>query len=70
MATPEKALADVLALKSGVLSESEFEHLLFEDMRVDNEELKKIKSVNIKALAGQYRHVNVDHLDRFLGRLK
>jgi predicted transcriptional regulator of viral defense system len=70
MATPEKALADTLALKSNLFSEHEFERLLFEDMRVDIEELKKIKFVNIKTLTERYRHVNVDHLDHFIRRLK
>lgn len=70
MATPEKALADVLALKSNLLSEHEFERLLFEDMRVDIKELKKIGSAEIEALAKRYRQMNVDHLYHFIGRLK
>jgi hypothetical protein len=70
MATPAKALADVLALKSKLASKEELERLLLEDMRVDLQELKRVKAEEIGVIAERYRHRNVDHLHRFIGGLK
>jgi predicted transcriptional regulator of viral defense system len=68
IATPEKALCDTLYTKSPVANQKELQNLLFEDMRIDEIEFRKLNIDDISLLAEKYRSTNVQKLSRLMRR--
>lgn len=70
MASPEKALCDLLCKKIPVGSMREFESLLFDDLRVDKTGLFGLKKEDIGFLCPLYRKKNLLFLNRYMEGLK
>lgn len=68
IATPEKALCDKLYTISPVKNYAELENMIFEDLRVDEEEFKKLNMNDIKELSNSYHSSNVTMLYRYMRR--
>lgn len=68
IATPEKALCDKLYTISPVKNFTELENLLFDDLRIDEEEFKKLNIDDIKEISNSYHCNNVDMLYRYIRR--
>lgn len=68
IATPEKALCDKLYTLNPVKNMTEFEKLLFNDLRIDIQELKKISIENIEEISKKYHSTNVNLLYKYLRR--
>lgn len=68
IATPEKALCDMLYVQSPVHSLSGIKFLLFEDLRIDEEEFSKLNREDLKFLCPRYRCTTLNWLDVFLER--
>lgn len=68
IATPEKALADVLLFSSPLKLKNslQLEHYLFEDLRMDEESLLSLNQTHMKDIALAYQHPNVTLLSRYL----
>jgi len=66
MASPEKALCDLLSKKSPVGSMKEFESLLFDDLRIDEAGLFALKKEDILFLCPLYRKKNLRFLKRYM----
>lgn len=70
MATAEKALCDKLCTVKPVKNNGELMNLLYDDLRIDEENLKKLNTGTIEELALLYRRSSVSILARYLRRLK
>ena len=70
IATPEKALCDKLYTIPPVKNLTEFNALLFEDLRIDENEFKKLDMDAIEKLAPLYRTNNLKFLVKFIRRMK
>ena len=68
IASPEKALCDMLYTKSPIANQKELQRLLFDDMRIDDEEFKNLKCEDIFLLGEKYRSTNVQKLSRMMRR--
>ena len=68
IASPEKALCDVLYTKSPVANQNELRSLLFDDMRVDEEGFKNLKCEYIFLLEEKYGSTNIQKLSRLMRR--
>ncbi len=68
IATPEKALCDKLYTISPIKKYIEFESLLFDDLRIDEEEFEKLNIEDIKELSNLYHCSNVTMLYRYMRR--
>ena len=68
IATPEKALCDKLYTISPVKNLEELEFLLFKDLRIDEEELKKLNVNDIEELSSSYHCNNVTMLYKYMRR--
>ncbi len=66
MATPEKALADLLARTEILTSMKEFEEHLFENLRISEEEFLKFRSTRLQEIARVYEHPNVSRLANWI----
>ncbi len=66
MATPEKALCDKLYSVSPVTSQKEIERLLFEDLRIDEDEFNKLNVSEILQIGGKYHSNNIKYLMKYL----
>lgn len=62
IATPEKALADLVAKEKGIDSPSEMLDFLFENLRLDENEFKKMRKKQMHAIAKVYDNRNVNFL--------
>ena len=69
IADPEKALCDELYIKPPVYSLKDMEDMLFEDLRIDEEELMKMDPQTVRELSGLYGSSNVRLFARILGRM-
>lgn len=69
IASPEKALCDTLYTKSPVPNQKELMALLFEDMRIDEEEFYKLSVEKIATLAKGYGNTNIQKLARLMRKL-
>lgn len=65
IATPEKALCDKLYSIPQVSSVSAFEELMFDDLRIDKDELSKLDWEIIKSIAPKYNKRNLDYLLKY-----
>ena len=66
MATPEKALCDKLHSIKPLPNEETIEELLFDDLRIDEDELAKFDLDLMKKIANNYHCYNVSLLDDYL----
>lgn len=69
IASPEKALCDVLYTKSPVDNQKELQSLLFDDMRIDEQEFGKLNYNDILILNEKYHSTNVQKLTRIIWRI-
>lgn len=70
IATPEKALCDKLYTLKPMHNFTNVQTMLFDDLRIDREEFKKIDSNKIERLANLYHSMNVKLLAKYLRRIK
>lgn len=68
IATPEKALCDKLYTLPPVQNLNQLHNLLFDDLRIDIEEFKKLKLEDIEKIANLYHCTNVDLLYKYMRR--
>lgn len=68
IATKEKALCDRLYTKPPVSNLKEMEEMLFEDMRLEREDVLGLDRAMIDRLAGCFRSTNVRLLNEFLAK--
>lgn len=68
IATPEKAICDELYSIRPVLNNKELEELLFDDLRIDEDNIRELKVVDIIELAPKYRSFNVHKFSLWLRR--
>lgn len=68
IATPEKALCDKLYSISPVKNLRELETLLFDDLRIDELEFKKLNMEDLNELSALYHATNLDLLKRLVRR--
>jgi predicted transcriptional regulator of viral defense system len=69
IASAEKALCDQLYKMKLVANYRELQSLLFENLRIDKEDLKKLSQENIALLSEKYKSTNVKKLCGMMGRL-
>jgi len=69
IATPEKALCDQLYKTKPVANYKELQNLIFEDLRIEEQELKKLNSKDIAILAKKYGSTNIRKLDGLMRRI-
>lgn len=70
IATPEKALCDKLYTLSPVKNMIELETLLFNDLRIDMEEFKKLNLQHIEEITKVYHSTNINLLYKYVRRSK
>lgn len=70
IATPEKALCDKLYTLSPLSNYSNLENMLFNDLRIDVEELNKMNVDKIEKLSGLYHSTNVELFAKYMRRNK
>ena len=70
IASPEKALCDKLYTLSPVNSYVSLEKMLFDDLRIDEEEFRNLDFSKIEKLSGLYNSTNVKLLVKYMGRYK
>ena len=68
IASREKALTDTISLISPRTSIKEIEELLFDDLRIDEEEFDKLDKSKIIELCGLYGSSSLKHLIKYLSR--
>lgn len=68
IATPEKALCDKLYILSPVKNINEIKNVLFNDLRIDIEEFKKLNLEDIKQISNFYHCKNVELLYKYSRR--
>jgi hypothetical protein len=70
VAAPEKALCDELSTVGPLRSSSALERLLFEDLRIDPDELDRLDRQMITGLAPQYNSTAVTAFERLMRKLQ
>lgn len=70
MATPEKALCDLLYKKTPVYSVKELKELLFVNLRIDEDAFYNLNKKDILYLCPLYKKKNLNFLKKFLEGLK
>ncbi|OFZ79260.1 MAG: hypothetical protein A2583_01245 [Bdellovibrionales bacterium RIFOXYD1_FULL_53_11] len=70
IATREKALIDRLAGVPGIESIRDLEEWLFDDMRIDEQELRKFKKGLTREITKVYKDPNADLFVRYIGARK
>lgn len=69
IATPEKALVDLLTIRRNKASKpSELEELLFEDFRIEEEDLQKLDLSLLKKINNAHPHSTITFLINFLSK--
>ncbi len=68
IAAPEKALCDKLYTTPPVNSQKEIAHLLFEDLRIDRQQLLSLDTDAILQIGAKYHSSNVNYLIKYLRR--
>lgn len=66
IATPEKALCDTVCTMPPAANRAELEALLYDDLRLDREDLAELGINDIAFLAGRYPSRNVGKLAKYL----
>ena len=68
IATPEKALCDKLYTISPVSNLTELKELLFDDLRIDEDEFEKLDKNTLETLAPLYHSTNLNLLAKLIRR--
>ena len=68
IATPEKALCDKLYTISPVSNLTELKELLFDDLRIDEDEFEKLDQNTLETLAPLYHSMNLNLLAKLIRR--
>lgn len=68
IATPEKALCDKLYTLSPLINYNNLENMLFNDLRIDYDEFKKLDTLKIEKLSNLYHSNNVTLLAKYMRR--
>ena len=68
IATPEKALCDKLYTLAPLNNYTNLENMLFNDLRIDEEEFNKLNVDKIERLSELYHSTNIDLLARYMRR--
>ncbi len=68
LATPEKALCDMLYIASPCANKSELHSLLFDDLRIDEYEFQKLNMTDLLELSGRYHTANHKLLQAYIRR--
>ncbi len=68
IASPEKALCDKLYTLSPLFNYTKLENMLFNDLRIDEEEFKKLDIGKITKLSDLYHSTNVKLLSKYMRR--
>ena len=69
IASREKALVDLLVVRRGQVARmSELEEILFEDFRIEEEDLQKLDLALLKKINQVYPHSSINHLINYLSR--
>lgn len=69
IATPEKALVDLLAIRRGQVSKmSDLKELLFEDLRLEEEDLQRLNLDLVKKINSAYPHSTITLLIKLLSQ--
>lgn len=68
IASPEKALCDKLYTLTPLSNYSNLENMLFNDLRIDQEEFKKLNNKKIYKLSNLYHSTNVELLAKYIRR--
>jgi len=68
IASPEKALCDKLYTISSINNYSELEQMLFDDLRIDENEFQKLNPSKVEKLSYLYHSTNVHLLARYMRR--
>lgn len=66
VASPEKALCDLLYIKPPVKNMKELKALLFEDLRIDLEGFKRLNFEDVKFLSNKYISNNLRYLIKYI----
>lgn len=66
IATPEKALCDLLYKKEPIYSVKQLKELLFNDLRIDEEEFNKLNKKDIILICDHYKKKNLNYLKKML----
>ena len=66
IATPEKALCDLLYKKEPVYSIKQLKELLFNDLRIDENEFEKLNKKDIISICDYYKKKNLNFLKKML----
>ncbi len=69
IATPEKAICDQLYKTRPVSNYKELSQLLFEDLRIEEEEFSKLDKGNIVFLSEKYQSTNLKKLRGMMGKM-
>lgn len=69
IASPEKALCDQLYKAKPVSNYRELKNLLFEDLRIEEHELRKLNVDDVEILAEKYGSTNIRKLSSFMRRM-
>lgn len=69
IATPEKAICDQLYKTRPVSNYKELSQLLFEDLRIEEEEFSKLNKGNIVFLSEKYQSTNLKKLRGMMGKM-
>ncbi len=70
IATPEKALCDKIYTLSPVNNYDKLENMLFNDLRIDEDEFKKLDLSKVEKLSNLYHSTNVTLLAKYMRRYK
>lgn len=68
IASPEKALCDKLYTLSPISNYSTLKNMLFNDLRIDEDEFKKLDSNKVEKLSNLYHSTNVNLLAKYMRR--
>ena len=68
IATPEKALCDKLYTLSPIKNMRELENVIYNDLRIDIDELNKFNVQDLEEISNSYHSTNVDLLYRYMRR--
>lgn len=67
IATPEKALIDLLVIRRGQITKiSDLEEILFEDFRIEEDDLHKLNLAEIRKINDLHRHTTITNLIKLL----
>jgi hypothetical protein len=66
MASPEKALCDLLYIKKPVKSMKELKVLLFEDIRINREAFNQLNFIDLIFLSNKYISNNIKYLKMYI----